>query len=360
MTKARGLADLGNVYSDAALSNRNLIINGAMQVAQRGTSTAGITGGNFLTCDRFYFALSTLGTWTGTQASDGPSGFANSFKLECTAANASPAAGNFAFVSYSVEGQDLQQLAKGTSGAKPATLSFWVNSNVTGTYQVTFLDSDNTRNIAGTYTIDASATWEYKTITIAGDTVGAFDDDVNFSLGIEWWLGSGTNFTSGAVPTAWETAVSADRNAGGAVNVASTIGNTWQITGVQLEAGDTATPFEHRSYGQDLALCKRYYERITKTTHSSLANGAYFSGGAPYAVFRYATKRVAPTCSPSNSAAINILRNSVTVVSTNITFEEVSTDTARILANSAATTSGAACWYQLNLAGDFLQIDAEL
>ena len=360
MTKARGLADLGNVYSDGALSNRNLVINGAMTVAQRGTSTAGITGGNFLTCDRFYFALSTLGTWTGTQASDGPSGFANSFKLECTAANASPAAGNFAFVSYSIEGQDLQPLAKGTPGAKSATLSFWVKSNVLGTYQVTFLDADNTRNIAGTYTVDASATWEYKTITIAGDTAGAFDDDVNFSLGIEWWLGSGTTFTSGAVPTAWETAVSADRNAGGAVNVAGTIGNTWQITGVQLEVGDTATPFEHRGFGQELDLCKRYYERLTQTTHRSLTNGTYFSGASPYGVIQYATKRVPPSCSQSNNNAIIVFSASANKTSTNVTFEIIGTNTARVLANTAAVQSGFACWFELNQASDFLQLDSEL
>ena len=261
MSKARGLADLGNVYNDGALSNRNLIINGAMQVAQRGTSVAGVTGGGYLTCDRMELGMTAIGTWTVTQESDGPVGFANSYKVACTTANAAPAAGAFMFVGYKIEGQDLQQLAKGSADAQSVTLSFWVKSNVLGAYQVTFLDSDNTRNIAGTYTVDASATWEYKTITVAGDTTGPFTNDNGNSLGLEFWLDSGVNFKGGEVPTAWEAQVNNDRNAGSTVNLADTLGNYFQITGVQLEVGDTATPFEHRSYGQELALCQRYYEK---------------------------------------------------------------------------------------------------
>jgi len=292
MSKARGLADLGNVYNDGALSNRNLVINGAMQVAQRGTSVTGITGGGYLTCDRMELGMTAIGTWTVTQESDGPVGFANSYKVACTTANAAPAAGAFMFVGYKIEGQDLQQLAKGSADAQSVTLSFWVKSNVLGTYQVTFLDADNTRNIAGTYTVDASATWEYKTITVAGDTTGPFANDNGNSLGLEFWLDSGVNFKGGAVPTAWEAQVNTDRNAGSNVNLADTIGNYFQITGVQLEVGDTATPFEHRSYGQELALCQRYYEK------------SFNKGQAPVAVIAGADRASGVAYGPSSLGLI--------------------------------------------------------
>ena len=262
MTKARGLADLGNVYSDGALSNRNLVINGAMTVAQRGTSTAGVNGAGYYACDRFKSILGSIGTYTISQVADGPSGFASSYKMEVTTADAAPAAADFNVLYYLFEGQDVQRLKKGTPDAEQVTLSFWVKSDKTGTYQVNLADVDNLRHVGATYSVSVSGTWEYKTITFPADTSGIITNDNTVSMQIEWWLDSGTDYTSGAVPTAWEATVNADRNAGGTVNLADTIGNYFQITGVQLEAGDTATPFEHRSYGQELALCKRYFRRF--------------------------------------------------------------------------------------------------
>tara|TARA_R110000824_G_scaffold7379_1_gene33126 strand:- start:408 stop:1607 length:1200 start_codon:yes stop_codon:yes gene_type:complete len=241
---------------------RNLIINGAMQVAQRSTSAAGITGTGYHTCDRIKNILGNNGTYTISQASDGPSGFANSYKMEVTTADAAPAAADFNILYYNIEGFDVQRLKKGTPDAEQVTLSFWVKSNKTGTYQVNLADNGNTRQVGGTYSVSVSGTWEYKTITFPADTSGVLADDNTAALVVEWWLGSGTNYTSGAVPTAWETAVDTDRNAGGTVNIADTIGNTWQITGVQLEVGPAATIFEHRSYGQELASCKRYFRRF--------------------------------------------------------------------------------------------------
>ena len=249
--------------SSGPLSNRNLIINGAMQVAQRGTSVAGASSGNsYHTNDRFYFGVGLLGTWTVTQEADGPSGFSNSMKVECTTASASPASSGFVYIGHRLEGQNLQQIAKGTADAKPLVLSFWVKSNVTGTYQVSFVDNDNTRMVAGTYSISSSGTWEYKTIDVAADTTGVLGNDNGAGFQIEWWLGSGTDYTTGTAPTAWEARDNTDRNAGSNVNVGDTIGNYFQLTGVQLEAGDTATPFEHRSYGEELALCERYTRKM--------------------------------------------------------------------------------------------------
>ena len=258
MSKARQLADLGNVYDDGALSNRNLIINGAMQVAQRATSVTGVVNSGYHAADRFNLSIVTLGTWTIEASADAPNGFGRSHKMTCTTANASPAAGAYALVEQRLEGQNLQQLKKGTSAAVPITLSFWVKSNKTGTYIAEFDDNDNSRNINLPYTVNSSGVWEYKTITFDGDTTGVLDDDGSFSARIIWWLGTGSDFNSGSLASSWENTVNANRAVGN-VNLADATSNYWQITGVQLEVGDTATPFEHRSYGDELARCQRYY-----------------------------------------------------------------------------------------------------
>jgi hypothetical protein len=276
MSKARGLADLGNAYDDGALSNRNLIINGAMQVAQRGTSVTGVTTNGYRTCDRMEINVSNLGTYTLTQESDGPDGFSNSLKIDCTTADASPASSDYVFLAHKIEGQNLQHLKKGTANALPVTVSFWVKSNMTGTYQFNARDNDNVRYVSATYTVNAADTWEYKTLTLAGDTTGALDNDANESLKLEWWLDSGSNFNSGSTNTSWAAASNANRNSSTTVNIGDSTSNYFQITGVQLEVGDTATPFEHRSYGDELARCQRYYET---GHHASYGYGAHTGGG---------------------------------------------------------------------------------
>jgi len=258
-TKARKLADLGNVYDDGALSNRNMVINGGMTVAQRSSSATGVSASAYVACDRFYTLINSLGTYTVSQASDSPSGFASSLKYECTTADASPAAADYFVFQYRMEGQDVQRIAKGTSEAKPMTLSFWVKSNVTGTYSMYLRDIDNNRGVGANYAISSSGVWEYKTVTIPADTTGALDNNNDLSLSLEWWLGSGTDYSSGTMPTTWGTENIADRNAGSTVNVGNTIGNYFQITGVQLEIGDTSTAFEHELYSVTLQKCQRYY-----------------------------------------------------------------------------------------------------
>jgi hypothetical protein len=298
MSKARGLADLGNVYDDGALSNRNLIVNSAMQVAQRGTSATGVTTNGYRTCDRFQLFINAMGAYTVTQESDAPAGFANSFKVTPTTADASPSAGDYLFVAHKLEGQNLQQLQKGTASAKPVTLSFWVKSYQTGTFQVNMRDEDNTRQIGAAYNVNSSGVWEYKEITFSGDTTGAFDNDANESSKIEWWLDSGTNFSSGSVPSSWTSYSEAngDRNAGSTVNLANNTANYWQITGVQLEVGDTATPFEHRSYGDELARCQRYYEIVGSAGTGDIVIGGYANNSTFYETFQFKTeKRAAPT-----------------------------------------------------------------
>ena len=259
MSKARQLADLGNVYDDGALSNRNLIINGAMQVAQRGTSETGKTSAGYYSIDRFKMDIGSAGTWTISQSTTAPDGFAYSFKLDCTAADASLSAGDYCLIQTRLEGQDLQKLQFGTSSAKKVTISFWVRSNKTGTYPVCFFNTDNQRSNGFTYTINAADTWEYKTHIFDGDTLQGFDNDANSSVQLEWWVAAGTSFTSGTTPTGWQAHNNTNRAAGLDVNLADNTANEFLLTGVQLEIGDTSTPFEHRSYGDELARCQRYF-----------------------------------------------------------------------------------------------------
>ena len=259
MTKAAELAKMGEVLTNSQIGGRrNIVINGAMQISQRGTSFS--VSDNIYTLDRFLTEFSGLGAFTLTQSTDAPDGFGNSLKLDCTTADASPASGDVFQLFHRIEGQNLQQLKKGTSSAEKVTLSFFVKSNKTGNMQVNLRDA-NSRIIGATYAISSANTWERKTITFDGDTSGSIANDNTAELTIEFPVGSGSNYTSGAVPTSWETSSDADRNAGSNINIADSTANEWYLTGVQLEVGSQATPFEHRSFGEEHDLCKRFYQK---------------------------------------------------------------------------------------------------
>jgi hypothetical protein len=262
----------GKLGADVQLGYRNVLINGAMQVHQRGTSTAGITTGGYYTADRYNLYINSLGTWTQSVENDAPtgSGFRKSLKMLCTTADASPSANDYIMVEQSIEGQNVQQFLKGTSSAKPFALSFWVKSNVTGTYIAELFDSDTAgaRLVSASYTISASATWEKKTIIFPADTTGLFDNDTAASLTVEFWLGSGSAYASGTLNNAWAAANSSNR-AVGQTNLASATSNYWQVTGVQLEAGSVATPFEFEQISDTLTKCQRYYYRTTTAVTQS-------------------------------------------------------------------------------------------
>ena len=273
-------AESGTVVTTASpsLGRRNLIINGAMQVAQRGTSTTGISSGaSYYTSDRWNFSVGTGGTWTATQSTTAPEGFSSSYKVECTTANASLSTGSLVVLQQAIEGQNLQHLKYGTANAETITMSFWVRSAKTGTYIAEIYGVDNARQISKSYTINSANTWEKKTIVFEGDTVGALDNDNNVSFWCVFWLVAGTDFTSGTLSTTWTANTNANRVVG-QVNLADTVGNDFLMTGVQLEVGSVATPFEYRSYGEELALCQRYYQYYDSTDRLSAwgsANSTY-------------------------------------------------------------------------------------
>jgi len=292
--------------SSGPLSNRNLIINGAMQVAQRGTQVTGVTTGGYRTVDRFTILIDNLGTWTVDQSTDSPNGFSNSLKLTCTTADASPAAGDYAFIRQNIEAQNLQSLGYGTADAKTMTLSFWVKSNKTGSASVDSRQVDNSVKLwSATYSISAADTWEYKTLTIPEDTAGVIDNDNNTGLYIDWWLNSGSTFTGGTAASTWSTNDESRRNPSN-LGVGGATSDYFAITGVQLEVGSVATPFEHRSYGDELARCQRYYYRhVTHGQPSGTAKevsvASYYSGTQIEGYIQFpVTMRTAPSADSSN------------------------------------------------------------
>ena len=240
-----------------ALSRRNLLYNGAMTVAQRGTSGSTTSGGDCPSLDRWSCNDGGIADFTVSQSTDAPAGFANSAKWACTATGS---ATNDAFIEQKLEGQDIQHLEHGTSSAKDLTISFWVKSNKTGEYSLWVENNDANRYFTTPgYTINTANTWEFKTITVPGDTGGSgFTNDNGVSIKIRWHLVLRTSF-QGTPSGAWSTSASL-RGQGSHVNLADSTSNEWYITGVQAEIGSKATSFEHRSFGDELARCQRYFQ----------------------------------------------------------------------------------------------------
>ena len=262
MSKAAELAKMGEVLTNSQIGGRrNIIINGAMQVAQRSTSVTGIgASAGYFTCDRWNInTANSAGRFTMTQTADGPSGFANCTKLDCTTADASIAAGELLMFQQPIEGQNLQAIGKGVAGAKQVTVSFYAKANAAKTYVCALYDNDNARNISKTFTV--ATDWTRHEITFDADVddgSSPFDDDNAVSLYLNIWLHAGTTYTGGTLATSWENYTAANV-AAGIDSFYSSTDNNFFITGVQMEVGSQATPFEHRSFGEELALCQRYY-----------------------------------------------------------------------------------------------------
>jgi hypothetical protein len=353
----------GNYVSLNTVGMKNIIINGDMSIAQRGTSQASITTGGYYTVDRFNTNVSSLGTWTNSQSTDVPTGqgFATSFKLDCTTADASPAAGNYLIFRQLFEGQNLQYLKKGTASALSLTASFWVKSTKTGTFILELYDNDNNRQISKSYTVDVTDTWEKKTITFEGDTSGAFDNDNGSSLEFNFWLGAGTNFTSGTLNTSWDTATNANR-AVGQVNIADSTSNDWYITGVQLEAGTTASDFEFLPVDVNLNRCLRYYNLIAEGASQYFLNGHYYISSDVRGAVRFSqTMRTSPTLDQiSGTSYYTIFRNSGT--DTLNSFIAITNTRSSLLYNNteASGTAGQAGVFRTNNASAYLAFDAEL
>ena len=338
---------------------RNIIINGDMSIAQRGTSATGKTATGYYTSDRFQTSISSAGTWTQSQSTDVPTGqgFATSLKLDCTTANGSLSSGSELVLRQMIEGQNLQYLKKGTANAESTTISFWVKSNKTGTYIIEIDDNDNSRNINKSYTISSADTWEKKTITFAGDTTGTLDNDNGSSFRIFWWLAAGSDFTSGTLATSWESTTNANR-AVGQVNLADSTSNEFYITGVQLEAGTAASDFEFLPVDVNLNRCQRYFYKATETeTSLTLLNG-HLSGTTGIGTLPHpVTMRTAPSMTYSGNFKFYVAATQTSKTDLGI---QSGTRNFRTIATSISGTSGQALHIDYDSVGAYIDFNSEL
>ena len=272
-----------------------IIINGDMQIAQRGDQT-GITSGQYINIDRFFINMVNLGTWSFTQSTDTPTGlgFASSLKIDCTTADASPASADNFYLSMQNEGQNLQILEKGTSDAQTSTLAYWIKSNKTGNYVVELWDRTNDRHVAVLKTISSADTWEKVVCNFPADTSGALANTNARSIMISWAFDSGSNFTSGTLPTSWASRVDANRFVGTNLGLGDNTANEVLITGVQWEVGtfdaNSIPPFQFEDVGTSLTRCQRYFERITTSGGGdSFGAGVCFSATQGRVDIRYST-----------------------------------------------------------------------
>ena len=256
--------------SEQGINFRNLIINGDMSIAQRGTSFSGLGNGDSkYTLDRMLFSEVGTPTYDVTIAQDTtvPSGqgFSNSLKLTVQTAE-TIGAGNGMLLVHNIEAQNLQHLKYGTSNAESITLSFWVRSSETGTAIARLRQPDNSdKQQCQSYTISSANTWEKKTVTFTGDTSGVINNDNGSGLQLGFWLNAGSNFTSGTLPTTWTAYSNSDTAVGQTINVTSSTSSNFYITGVQLEVGTSASDFEFLPYDVNLQRCQRYYQKIHDT-----------------------------------------------------------------------------------------------
>jgi len=247
---------------------KNRIINGAMVIDQRNAGAA-TTAASGYGVDRFYF--SRFGTdelaWSIQQDTSAPAGFINSQKVTITTAETTFTTNENATFGQVIEGLNIADLGWGTASAATVTLSFWVRSSLTGTFGGALFNSAANRFYPFSYTITTANTWEYETITIAGDTSGTWLTTNGVGIYVQWGLGQGPD----RLGTAGAWTASNNQGVTGQVQLASNLNATWQVTGVQLEKGSTATSFDYRPYGTELALCQRYYQKYSNASAGASA-----------------------------------------------------------------------------------------
>ena len=308
MSKAAELAAL--IGGQKALGDKNIIINGAMTVNQRGNQT-NTSGSQVYFVDRWNLFENTGALAANLQQSTvvpSGQGFGNSLLIDCTTVDSSVAASHISVVRQIIEGQNLQRLAYGTSSAKSLTISFWVRSTKTGTYVLEIYhynsSGGNSRTQSHSYTISQSDTWQYKTITFSGDTSFAPDNDNRDTFYVQWGLSAGSDFTSGTLATTWQDNTTANRFVG-QVNFFDSTDNNFYLTGVQMEVGDVATPFEHEDIGTTLAKCQRYFFRFqSDTNYDAFAPAYWLVTTQVYAMYEFpVTMRDQPAMTVSSFTA---------------------------------------------------------
>jgi len=359
MSKAAELAAL--IGSQSALSNRNIIINGAAEIYQRGAAT---TTHNGYAVDRWQHKGSNSTTSTSNQDTDAPAPFINSIKF--SAGGASSGAAEVAGLCQRIEGNAMTSLGWGTSAAQPATLSFYVKSSVTGTYAVSARNNGVDQSYINTYTISSANTWEYKTVTFDARTTGTWLTTNGIGMRLWFDLGSGSNFdgTAGSWTTNNHLTVSSQ------ADVVGTSSATWFVTGVQLEVGEQDTAFEHRSFGDELLACMRYYQQIGGELSNTLCTGQCTSSTlAQFFIPFIVPVRDDPTCSVSDQTHFRVFNAAVsgipdttnmTIAATNAAshggFRIITTVGSGLVAGNATMLSGS----DSDSNAGIIKMDAEL
>lgn len=363
MTRARDIANLGNnttnletidtVYSAGGLTGRNLIINGAGQIDQRGLGTiTGVTNTLQRHIDRWYTQLGSGATISTGASTDVPSGQGFTNSINATVTSAGSMSASYIFIQQTIEGYNIKALQAAT-GIKTFTVSFWVKSSVTGTYTASIQSSNYDYSYNGTYTVDAANTWEYKTITVPATTNGTWNYTNTAGLNLRMCLGS----SGGGTANTW---VSGSHNgATTAVDWANNAGATFYLTGVQLEVGETATPFEHEGYGTTLRKCQRYFVRIIDDAlYSDVCNVSAWTTTNARGVVYLPPMRAAQTL--ASSGAFQVLGLG-TVTSISITTSGADTSPSSITVGGSGYTTGYSGTLRTNNDADaYIDFDAEL
>ena len=346
------------------LSHRNKVINGAMQVAQRGTTFTFSSGSTLsaYTIDNFRYDLFPFGgtsaTATVTRSGTAPDGFTNSLKVDVTATDTSLVGNNYSQVNFQLERQDIRNFAYGTSSAKSITLSFYVRSNKTGNYNVNMLAyGTSTRLASFQYTISSANTWERKTITVAGDTAGNIVSGTDSGLSINFGLAYGGNYITGTNQNSFGSYVAANQGVGQDVNLYDSTSNNWYITGVQLEVGSVATPFEHRSFSDELTRCSRYLQIFHVPTNdsyraSNITATVHGTGGGVYLNVAFThPMRTAPSLTVDGAFGGNVFTGSWSGATLSSITAEYSTDARCTLGFNGITSASVTGSHTTGLTG---------
>lgn len=284
-------ASAGVINTDQLVNNRNMIINGAMEVAQRANTYTSTNDSDYRTVDRWVGDTRTNGASSGNyrieQSTDAPDTFKNSFKIT-NLTNTTLGSGGSLEIEHFIEGTNIVGTGWGTSSAKNVTLSFWCKTTHAGTYSVYFPSGNFALTYVATYTINSANTWEYKTITIPGPTTGTwYKTSTNRGIQVRFVLAAHSGgYTSN--PNTWSSEANIKASSSQTQNMATTTDASFQLTGVQLETGSVATPFERRPYGLELQLCQRYFFATdTDEVFSQVLWGMYTTGNVVKGVLEY-------------------------------------------------------------------------
>ena len=355
-------------FSKIQAGRKNILINGNMSIAQRGTSTTSITTDTFGACDRWELDLSTAGTWTMEQVGDAPynTGFTHCSSLTCTASNALSSGANFVQLRQKIEAYNIKGLRGGNPNAKPLTASFWVKSNEPGKYYVRLSrvrTGKNTNFVSISYTIEQSEVWEFKTITFPPDTQDGYRTDENAeALVIYFTLGMNQNSYGSAHYGIWHNNPAFTGR--GQTNLAAANGNYWRMTGAQLEIGSEHTEFEHRPFQEDLELCQRYFQKISAYSDMVCVGPGRSNGttNAPFTVPLATPLRASPVLNACSWAVFtpHTQTNSASQTPSVLKWEANSSVLTCELGSLSGMTNGRSLTVFLNGNNEVFKMDAEM